>query len=357
MICIILLEVPLPCFSSKLDLDSITVQVEGVGQETISFRPYQNEEEVAKSFVERFHLEDEFCVGGDCVSSIIAEHLKAKRKQRHKAYEVKTGVTYDEVTAALENSETVVVPGKRNKRGLVYMLPMSDNFIASLLICEGTFEEPSLRLLEQLLVPGDIVVDAGANLGSYALPFALAVAPHGRVFAIEPQPLVAQYLGASAALSSRSGETPSHKRVSEVLRIVQAAAVREVGRDVAIPRVDYEATRNFGAFSMHGFDDGDDPLLVISTTVDRVLGFDDEKSGVPNYSRDGDSLPRCPRLIKIDVENYEEEVLGGSTRVLSDCAARGSPPFLFMENLAFQPRHLPSGVMRNYIPYFTSISV
>ena len=124
---------------------------------------------------------------------------------------------------------------------------------------------------------------------------------------------------------------------------------------MAIPRVDYEVTQNFGAFSIRGFDDGDDPLLVISTTVDRVLGFDDEKSGVPNYSRDGDSLPRCPRLIKIDVENYEDEVLGGSTRVLSDCAARGSPPFLFMENLAFQPRHLPSGVMRKYIPSFTSI--
>src|SRR5262245_9563192 len=38
----------------------------------------------------------------------------------------------------------------------------------------------------QLVRPGDVVVDLGANIGNFAIPTAKAVAPSGRVIAVEP---------------------------------------------------------------------------------------------------------------------------------------------------------------------------
>lgn len=51
-----------------------------------------------------------------------------------------------------------------------------------------THEPFQTALVQSLVRPGDVVVDAGAHIGYYTLLFARAVGPAGRVIAIEPSP-------------------------------------------------------------------------------------------------------------------------------------------------------------------------
>jgi len=62
------------------------------------------------------------------------------------------------------------------------------------------FCSPEVRLLPQLLLPGDIFIDGGANIGVFSLIGALAVGPTGRVLACEPAP------GTMALLRANAGE-------------------------------------------------------------------------------------------------------------------------------------------------------
>ena len=53
---------------------------------------------------------------------------------------------------------------------------------------EGTYEREVLRLLPDLVEPGDVVVDVGANVGIHTARLAHLVGPAGRVVAVEPSP-------------------------------------------------------------------------------------------------------------------------------------------------------------------------
>lgn len=67
-------------------------------------------------------------------------------------------------------------------------------------IRRGTFRtsEPEFDLLEQLVKPGDWVVDVGANVGHYTARLSRLVGPTGRVLAFEPVPSTFELLAANA---------------------------------------------------------------------------------------------------------------------------------------------------------------
>lgn len=48
--------------------------------------------------------------------------------------------------------------------------------------------------LPQLVAPGDVAIDIGANLGYYARPLARRVGGRGRVYAVEPVPVICRVL-------------------------------------------------------------------------------------------------------------------------------------------------------------------
>jgi predicted methyltransferase len=50
-----------------------------------------------------------------------------------------------------------------------------------------------LQLFLQIVKPGDIVVNAGSNIGAFTVPLAKAVGPRGHVHAFEPQKIINQY--------------------------------------------------------------------------------------------------------------------------------------------------------------------
>ena len=77
---------------------------------------------------------------------------------------------------------------------------IADIYIGRSLDLLGEFCEDEARLHRDVIGEGDVVVDAGANIGSHTVVYGKAVGPAGRVHAFEPQRLVFQVLCAIVAL-------------------------------------------------------------------------------------------------------------------------------------------------------------
>ena len=54
----------------------------------------------------------------------------------------------------------------------------------------GEFSEGETEIFRQIVRPGDIVLEVGANIGVHTVFLAKAVSPGGGVIALEPQRLV-----------------------------------------------------------------------------------------------------------------------------------------------------------------------
>ncbi len=144
----------------------------------------------------------------------------------------------------------------------------------------GEWADLELAGLLQLLRPGDIVVDAGAHIGTHTIAFAKAVGATGHVLAFEPQLWAHYYLGCNVALNSLDNVT--------ALRL----CLGEAPGDTLVPMLDQRAKQNFGALP---------------------AGEGGAKTGV--VSIDSYNLPGC-RMIKIDVEGAEMSVLRGAANTI-----------------------------------------
>src|SRR3954465_1933985 len=77
-----------------------------------------------------------------------------------------------------------------------------DVYIGRSLELYGEWSEGEIDLFRQVLRPGMVVADAGANIGTHTVARAQMVAPNGVVYAFEPQRIVFQTLAANVALNS-----------------------------------------------------------------------------------------------------------------------------------------------------------
>ena len=66
----------------------------------------------------------------------------------------------------------------------------------------GRYEPQETQLLRDLLEPGNVFVDVGANWGYYTLAAAHMVGPEGRVVAFEPEPRLFALLTANIAANT-----------------------------------------------------------------------------------------------------------------------------------------------------------
>jgi FkbM family methyltransferase len=168
-------------------------------------------------------------------------------------------------------------------------------------ILEGRYELNELEFAARTVGPGDLVIDAGAHAGAYALRLARLVGPTGQVIAVEPHPEHARCLRRSVAAND----------LAQHVRIVDAAAGAR--RGTAWLRQPPEGSSSAHAFLTDAEPPGDARRV-------NVMALDD--LGLDRVS-----------FIKIDVEGAESLVLRGAERTL-----RSSRPVLLVE---LHPHALP----------------
>ena len=154
---------------------------------------------------------------------------------------------------------------------------------------QGCWEWETFSFLQQWLGPGQTVIDAGANIGQYAMLASERVGPGGRVHCFEPHPGVYQVLMRNL---ERAG-------CANVVARALALADAPGSRDLFLRPVG-----NVGSTSFRPSDDGDPGLRirVKTTTLDAYV--------------ESQRIRRLD-LLKIDVEGAELEVLDGAARTLT----------------------------------------
>ena len=173
------------------------------------------------------------------------------------------------------------------------MYNIHDVYIGRSLDIYGEFSEGEIELFQQVVKPGQVVVEVGANIGAHTVFLAQAVGPSGRVLAFEPQRVIYQVLCANLALNSVPNVHAWH------------AAVGSAPGEIVVPVLDYRQEHNFGGLSIEGHQFGE---------------------RVPVMTLDSFNLQQC-YLLKVDVEGMEQSVLQGAVQTIARCK-----PILYVEN-------------------------
>lgn len=182
------------------------------------------------------------------------------------------------------------------------LLGLPTDFIAEAVRAGGGFESGLADIaLMHLAHPGPgTVIDVGANIGTFAVPVALA-APHCRILCFEAQRYVAYQLCGAVALNGLSRVHVHHLAVGDATHMLE----------VTMP--DYAVEPNVGAMSL-------DPAV----NALRGATTQGAREWVQMITLDSLELTDL-RLLKIDVEGMELAVLRGARKLLE---RNGYPPIL-----------------------------
>lgn len=179
------------------------------------------------------------------------------------------------------------------RHGLFFINPR-DIYVGVSMVKYGEYCEHEWQFMRRFIHTGDHVIDAGANMGAFALPMARAVGPNGSVMAFEPQPEIFNCLQNTAALNKMPQLQVFQKGLGEVAGIVHCA-----GQNYS----------DMGHFAGHSLLEKGTDIKVEIVRIDDVF--------------------LAPRLsfMKIDVEGMEEDVLKGAAQTI-----RRDRPVLYVEN-------------------------
>jgi FkbM family methyltransferase len=170
---------------------------------------------------------------------------------------------------------------------LVSTLPGGERVRAAARYRQLSWNPEEYRAFRAAVRPGAVVLDVGANVGSYTLLFAIWVGPAGRVFAFEPAPEAREGLRKHVALNG----------LADRVEIAPYAASSIAGS--ARFRIDGASGANAIAT---GGDRGHAASIDVETTT--IDAFCDRHRVRPD-------------VVKIDVEGAELDVLAGARRVLA----------------------------------------
>jgi FkbM family methyltransferase len=148
-------------------------------------------------------------------------------------------------------------------------------------IRRGSFvpDKPEIAEVTRLVRAGDWTIDVGANVGHYTCHMARCVGTSGRVLAFEPVPVSFALLAANVRASGASNVTLFNVALSS-----SAAVLR-----MTIPSYEHTEVNNY--YQAHISPAGGDPVLCLPL--------------------DSIPIPGLVRLVKIDAEGHDLQVLQG----------------------------------------------
>ena len=200
-------------------------------------------------------------------------------------------------------------------RGAAISMPYDSGFEITLKPGEGASRlafyfghtEPALfELYEKFLKPGQVVVDAGANIGLHALVFSRLVGPKGRVYAFEPD----------SVNFTRLEEHLTQNRIQNV-----TAADCALGESEARALLVRDPSDSSRSYLTSGANAADSANAVNVMSLDHFAA----KEGLENID-----------FLKVDVEGHEFPLLKGAR----DLMRRG---LIKTMQLEFEPGNLRSG--------------
>lgn len=112
-------------------------------------------------------------------------------------------------------SEAGIVRIRKCKFGLMAYIP-HDIYIGRSLDLYGEFSPGEASVFTQLLKPGMIALDVGANVGAHSVLFARLVGPGGRVYSFEPQRVIYQLLCTNLTINAHFNAYPHNVAVGSV---------------------------------------------------------------------------------------------------------------------------------------------
>ncbi|HEY4366948.1 MAG TPA: FkbM family methyltransferase [Steroidobacteraceae bacterium] len=174
----------------------------------------------------------------------------------------------------------------------------NDVHISEKIRTRGVWEQFETQLLLALLGEQDQIIDIGANIGWYTVAGARRVGPAGRVFAFEPDPRNFAILTANLQQSGLS-----------CVLAERLALGRESGTASIQSSLD-----NQGDLRVRDFRKPTDAQP--SEADVRVVALDDYLARSPQFD-----LARL-RILKLDVQGFEHEVLSGAKDLLGDLPRR-----------------------------------
>jgi FkbM family methyltransferase len=182
--------------------------------------------------------------------------------------------------------------------GLQYLVD-TESFLEWRLFIYGEYEIDLQVKMEQCLREGDIAIDCGANVGIHTCSLARRVGPSGRVIAVEPMHELADRMEANCRLNGLSNVTG--------LRLAVSSAPGEGILFCPSPDSPNQGQASLFREAL----DSSVPRSISITTVDEIVA--------------SNRLPAV-RLIKIDTQGNELEILRGAVRTLAVIQ-----PMLFFE--------------------------
>ena len=184
------------------------------------------------------------------------------------------------------------------------LVPSLDNYIGSYVEESGTYDQTELSILVSLIKPDSVVVEVGANVGSYSVYIAARIGERGALYCFEPFRLIYQILTANVALNGLSNVVTVNSGVGDW-------PSREVNADA--PNLNVPG--NYGASSL--LDRSSRTWIPASPGTETVK----------IEPLDARGLLRRIDLIKIDVEGMEFEVIRGGKDTISR-----DMPIVYAEN-------------------------
>ncbi|MDR6901454.1 FkbM family methyltransferase [Rhizobium miluonense] len=148
----------------------------------------------------------------------------------------------------------------------------------------GSYEPEVTSVIENLLKPGDIFVDVGANIGYFSLLGALLVGREGHVYAVEPNDLNVKLLESSRKANSFENISVMQVGASTNIETLFLNSLAGNGETARLGEFDIFATRTVAGL----------PLDVLLSSRRKAVS-----------------------LIKIDVEGFEYRALQGAEKILS----------------------------------------
>ncbi|CAD7934069.1 unnamed protein product [Amoebophrya sp. A25] len=209
---------------------------------------------------------------------------------------------------------TYVLPRSRNH---AFMIPFYDTNIGHWIKEFGSMNVLQSYEMQSLLRPGDVVVDVGANLGSFTIPFAERVGRQGKVLAFEPFRWLFQLCTANVALNGLSNVWTYNMGLGEAMGSFESRPPQL--RFFSSPDANMKQEQ-----AMQLYDYEMEPESVMQASLDDLLS---QKSvRVPEINN--------LRLIKIDVEGMEGQVIMGAQRAIMHYK-----PIIWTENVDYFERN------------------